>query len=135
MKRPIPSAPAADQLYPELPATEPVSFRLQKIGELQKQLAEERDSRATLYKKYRRGVNAADGIDTALVTTSTAAGAAGTALLTTVVATLFVVALEVAALAAGLAGIGSKFVNRKLLAKARKHDEIRVGRIQTQHHL
>lgn len=74
-----PSAPLAgsieqdmDKLYPRLPAEDGVNFRLQKIGELQKQLETERDSRAQLYKRYRRGVNAhaADGIDTVLVIVS-----------------------------------------------------------------
>ena len=37
-----------------------------------------------------------------------------------------VVALEAAALACGLAGIAGKYISRRLLVKAKKHDEIRV---------
>jgi hypothetical protein len=118
------------ELYPKLPAQEMegggTSFRLQKISELQRQLEGERDARAALYKKYRRGVNAADGLDATLATVSLATGAGGIALLTTVVAAPVVVALEVTAVACGLAGIGCKYVSRKLQAKTRKHDEIRV---------
>ena len=128
------SAPPADMpLYPELPEETSAgpekdggSFRLQTIGELQTWLEAQRDGRAALYKKYRRGVNVADGIDTALVATGMAAGAIGIGLLTTVVAAPVVVVLEVTALACGLAGIGCKFVSRRLLTKARKHDEIRI---------
>ena len=46
--------------------------------------------------------------------------------MTTVVAASIVVALEAITLASGLAGIGCKFIRRKLLLKARKHDEVRV---------
>ena len=45
-------------LYPELPANEMdgVSFCLQKISELQKQLEGEKEARAALYKNYRFAV-------------------------------------------------------------------------------
>ena len=46
--------------------------------------------------------------------------------MTTVVAASIVIALEAITLACGLAGIGCKFISRKLLLKARKHDEVRV---------
>ena len=77
-----------------------------------------------MYKKYRRAINAADGIDTVLVTSSLGMGAAGVGLLSTIIAAPVVVALEAAALACGLASIAGKYVSRRLLAK--KHDEIRV---------
>ena len=58
-----------------------------------------------MYKKYRRAINAADGIDTVLVTSSLGMGAAGVGLLSTIIAAPVVVALEAAALACGLASI------------------------------
>ena len=79
-----------------------------------------------MYKKYRRAINAADGIDTVLVTSSLGMGAAGVGLLSTIIAAPVVVALEAAALACGLASIAGKYVSRRLLVKAKKHDEIRV---------
>ena len=127
-----PSAPPAEvgttveieRLYPSL--DEGNHFRLQKVCEIQQQLEKERDVRAALYKKYRRGINAVDGVDTALVGASLAMGAAGVALLTTVIAAPIVLGLEIAAVACGLAGMAGKFVGRRLLIKAKKHDELRV---------
>lgn len=117
-------------LYPSLePSAPPMdggSYRLQKISEIQKHLEQERDQRSTLYKKYRRGVNAADGVDTVFVTASLGMGAAGVGLLTTIIAAPIVLGLEVSALACGLVGIAGKFVSRRLLVKAKKHDEVRV---------
>ena len=102
------------------------SFRLTEIRNLERRLEHERDERAKLYKKYRRVINVINGVDTALVASSLGMGAAGVGLLSTVIAAPVVVALEAAALACGLAGIAGKYVSRRLLVKARKHDEIRV---------
>ena len=55
-------------LYPELPKEmDGVSFRLQKISELQKQLGGEKEARTALYKKYNRAVNTLGGADAALL--------------------------------------------------------------------
>lgn len=116
---------AQPQLYPDLSA-QGHGFRLQKICELQKQLEGERDTRAALYKKYRRGINLVDGFDTALAIASLVTGAGGIVLLATIIATPVVVILEACALAFGLASVVCKFVSRKLATKAKKHDEIRV---------
>ena len=67
------------KLYPSLPAvpTAPVmsdgegnKYRLQQINSLKRQLEDEREKRASLYKKYRRVINFVDGADTALLSTS-----------------------------------------------------------------
>ena len=47
-------------------------------------------------------------------------------MLSTIIAAPVVVALEAAALACGLAGIAGKYISRRLLVKAKKHNEIRV---------
>ena len=60
-----------------LVATEQKTHRLQHISRLQRQLEEERDLRAALYKKYHRGVNVLDGIDTTLITVSMGLGVGG----------------------------------------------------------
>jgi hypothetical protein len=126
MKTQKPSAPHEEtgRLYPGL--DEGNHYRLQKISEIQQQLEKEIDVRRALYKKYRRGINAVDGVDTALVAASLGMGAAGVALLTTIVAAPIVLGLEIAAVACGLAGMAGKFVGRRLLVKAQKHDEVRV---------
>ena len=55
-------------LYPPLESGE--THRLQPVAEVRVRLEKERDFRASMYKKYRRGANVADGIDTALSVTS-----------------------------------------------------------------
>ena len=130
-----PTAPTAD-LYPELPATEPApgrQYRLQQVDRLKRQLEEERDGRAALYKKYRCGVNAIDGVDAALLAGSMGMGIGGVGLLSTMIAAPVVLGLEAAALACGLLGGAGKVVSRCLAVEAKKHDEIRVltGKLNT----
>ena len=102
------------------------SYRLQEISLLRKRLEEERDKRAALYKKYHRGVNALDAVDTTLLTASMGMGIAGVGLLSTIVSAPIVLALEIAALACGTLGTAGKFISRRLAVKAKKHDQIRV---------
>ena len=123
------TAPSVEtQLYPDLPTSEMQgeSYRLQQVSLLKQRLEEEREKRAALYKKYHRGVNAVDGIDTALLAASMAMGASGVGLLSTVISAPIVLGLEAAALLCGLLGIGGKFVGKKLQVKAQKHNDIAI---------
>lgn len=118
-------------LYPELPVTPGMSekdqsYRLHEISRLKKRLEDEREKRGQLYKKYRRGVNVLDGVDTALLTAGMGMGIGGVGLLSTVVAAPVVLCLEIAALVCGTLGVAGKFVGRRLAVKAKKHDEVRV---------
>ena len=131
MKQVTPTAPCVDgdTLYPKLPdATVPPdqSYRLQEISQLKKHLEDERDKRGQLYKKYRRGVNALDGVEAALLTACMGLGVGGVGLLSTIIAAPVVLGLEVAALGCGVLGVAGKFVGRRLAVKARKHDKIRI---------
>ena len=92
-----------------------VGFRLEK----------ERDFRASMYKKYRRGANVVDGIDTALSVTSVGLAASGVGLLSTIIAAPVALGFQARAIECGLLGAGGKLVGRRLQAKARKHDLIR----------
>ena len=129
--------PVNAPLYPELPAgpaeTQSVNntppdqyFRLQEISRLRKHLEDEKDKRSQLYKKYRRGINAVDAADTALISASMGMGIGGVGLLTTVIAAPVILGLEIAALRCGLLGVAGKFIGRRLSVKAKKHDEVRV---------
>ena len=69
-------------LYPPLESGE--THRLKHVAEIPS--LKERDFRASMYKKYRRGVNVADGIDTALSVTSVGLAASGVGLLSTIIA-------------------------------------------------
>ena len=123
-------------LYPNLSAASvqlqdskndmPQSYRLQEVSQLKKRLEDEKDKRAELYKKYRRGVNALDGVDTALLTVGMGMGVGGVGLLSTIIAAPVVLGLEIAALTCGVLGMAGKFVGRRLAVKAQKHDEVRV---------
>ena len=140
MKREVsvtPSAPPAlrassdgtPALYPELPSspTPPDQFfRLQEISRLRKQLEDEKEKRSQLYKKYRRGINAVDAVDTALISVSMGMGIGGVSLLTTIVAAPIVLGLEIAALGCGLLGVTGKFIGRRLSVKAKKHSDLVV---------
>ena len=126
----MPTAPTVEKMYPllaaELQQDDGSSFRLTEIRNLERRLEQERDHRANMYKKYRRAINAVDCIGTVLVASSLGMGAVGVGLLSTIIAAPIVVALEAAAVACGLAGIAGKYISRRLLVKATKHDEIRV---------
>ena len=101
-------------------------YRLQKISELEKFLEGERDARCVMYKKYKRGLNVTDGLDTAMACASLGLGASGIGLLTTVIAAPVVIGLEAAAGVCALVGIAGKFIGRKLWVKAEKHSQIRM---------
>ena len=116
-----------EELYPELlKEMDGVSFHLQNICELQKHLTGEKEVRVALYKKYRRVVNALDGIDTALLATTMGLGVGGVGLLSTIIAAPIALCLEAAAPGCGLVSVGCKFASRGLKTKAKKKDEIYV---------
>ena len=109
-------------LYPPLKGGE--THRLQHVAEVRFRLEKERDFRASMYKKYRRGTNVADGIDTALSVTSVGLSVSGVGLLSTIIAPV-ATGLQAGAIVCGLLGAGGKLLGRRLQAKARKHDLIR----------
>jgi len=117
------SVESTSPLYPKL---QDHSYRLQEISHLKKRLEDERVKRAVLYKKYRRGVNVLDGVDTALLTAGMGMGVTGVSLLSTIVAAPVVLGLEIAALVCGTLGVAGRFIGRRLAVKAKKHDEVRV---------
>ena len=69
--------PTAPSLYPELPVEDGQNYRIQKISEIEQTLIKERDNRQALYKKYKRGINATDGVNTTLISGSVIMGGIG----------------------------------------------------------
>ena len=112
-------------LYPPLETTGD-NHRLQHVAEVRSRLEKKRDFRASLYKKYRRGANVVDGLDTGLPVAGAPMAATGVGLLTTIIAAPVAIGLQAGAIACGMLGAGGRFICRKLEAKARKHDQIRV---------
>ena len=80
--------------------------------------------RSSMYKKYRRGANVADGVDTALLVTSVGLAASGVGLLSTIIAAPVSIGLQAREIVCGLLGGGGKLVSQRLQAKARTHDLI-----------
>lgn len=123
----IPSAPTGEihavEGYGQSPGH---AYRLQKIGEVQKELEIERDKRANLSKKYHRSAKIIGGVDNVLVLSTMGLGVAGIGVLSTIIAAPIAIAMEGAALGAGLLSIIGTQVNKKLMLKAEKHEKIKV---------
>jgi hypothetical protein len=134
MQRRMPTSrfntPTAPVEYPELKASfgeKPDQVvRLQEILRSRNHIEYEKEKRQQLYKKYRRWINIVDAIDTFLLLVSLGLGVGGLGLLTTIVAAKVVIGLEIGAISCGIISVGLKIVDRRLIDKATKHDEIRI---------
>ncbi|KAH3840253.1 hypothetical protein DPMN_113700 [Dreissena polymorpha] len=100
------------------------SYRLQKINEIQKEIAAERDKRANVIKKYHRAVRIVAGVDNALVVSSMMLGTTGIGVLSTIIAVPVAIAMEGAAFGLRLLSIVGGQTNKKLSMKAEKHEKI-----------
>jgi len=120
---PVASAPEAEILIVEGSAH---SYRLVKINEIQKEIQAERDKREHMSKKYHRAVKIIAGVDTALVVSSIGMGAAGIAVLSTIVSAPIAMVMEGTAMVIGFASIIGTHVNKKLSLKAEKHEQIKT---------
>ena len=101
------------------------AYRLQKIGEIQKEIESEKEKRMVLSKKYHRAVRIITSVDSALQASGIALGTIGLGF-DTIVAAPVVIACESVALGAGFLSIVGGQVNKKLSLKAEKHEKIKV---------
>ena len=129
MYQPLTSSLVTQAIQPyatTLPSAQTVqSFRLHKINEIQKILESERDIRAHLAKKYQRGINILSGLTYAFEFASVGLGITGVTLLTTVIATPVVIAMEGVALGVGgLSAAINLICDKALSSKAKKHYQI-----------
>jgi len=120
------SAPPAEKIYPVLPSEYPVDYRITQCSSVKQMFEVEYEKRSTLHKKYSKAVNTLANVDVALGCAGAACGTSGVVLLATVVAAPAGVGLGASAVVCSLLGVCGKFVARKLAAKVRKHNEIRV---------
>ena len=111
--------PSAPNLYPDLPIEDGQNYRLQKISEIEKTLINERDIRKSLNKKYKRGINITDGVDTALISASIILASIG-------IAIPIALPLEIIAAVCGGLGVSIKLIRRKLMSKTQKHSNIQT---------
>ena len=100
-----PTAP----LYPELPTEDGQNYILQNISEIENQLKAERNARKALYKKYKKGINTSDGVDSVFISTSIIMGGVG-------LAVPALLPIEIVAIACGCIGVCIKLV--RLMTKA-----------------
>ena len=105
--------PTVPNLYPELPIEDGQNYRLQKISEIERTLINERDMRKSLYKKYKRGINITDGVDTGLISASVILASVG-------ITVPIMLPLEIAAVVCGGLGMCVKLIRRKLMTKTQK---------------
>ena len=99
-------------------------YRLKKNTEIQMNLEEERIRRRRLSENYYRIVTWVNNSDVVLIAVSMGLGIAGVGLLSTIVAAPVVVALEILSICTGILSIIGKYVSKKLLLKAQKHEKI-----------
>ena len=111
--------PTAPNLYPELPIEDGQNYRLQKISEIERTLINERDMRKSLYKKYKRGINITDGVDTSLISVSVILASVG-------ITVPIMLPLEIAAVVCGGLGMCVKLIRRKLTTKTQKHCNVQT---------
>ena len=80
---------------------------MDRISEIEKQLITERDARKALYKKYKRGINITNGVDTAFISASVIMAGVG-------LAVPVMLPLEIVAIVCGCMGACVKLLRRKL---------------------
>ena len=102
------------------------AYRLAKIVDIQKEIQTERDKRAVLNTKYRKGVRIINVVDTISDLVALASGAATITVLSTIVAAPIAVALQGLAVGAGVFSVIGRVVNRKLTLKSEKHRQIKT---------
>ena len=102
-----------------MPTEDGQNYRLQKISEIEKQLITERDTRKKMYKKYKRGINITDGVDTAFISASVIMAGVG-------LTAPNMLPLEIVAIVCGYMGICVKLLRRKLMTKTQKHYEMKT---------
>ena len=89
-------------------------------------LEKEVETREALSKKYFRAAKIVDNMDTVLITITIGAGAGGISLLSTIVASSAVIAIEGVALFTGLLSIIGKYSVKMSMSKAEKHEKIKT---------
>lgn len=94
-------------------------YRLQKILEIERTLISEREMRKLMYKKYKRGINITDGVDTAFISLSVILATVG-------ITAPMIFPIEIIAAVCGGIGVCVKIIRRKLMTKTQKHSKIKT---------
>ena len=101
-------------------------YRLAKIVEIQNEIEREREKRAVLNAKYRKGVRIINVVESISALVVMGSGVSSIAVLSTIVAAPIAVALQIAAVGAGVCSTVVRVLNGKFAVKAEKHEKIRM---------
>ena len=101
-------------------------YRLQKISEIQKQLEAEKEKRADLGRKYKKGIKAVNAIDYVLATSIMGLSVVGVGLVATIIAAPAVITTETVTIGEGVLFVLNRQLNKKLVIKANKHEKLEV---------
>ena len=102
-------------------------YRLSEIVKWRRALLDEIEKRELLYKKYSKAIDMMEILDVGFVAGYMAFGVVDIALLASVIGTPIVLGLNALGVCCGVGGVTAKFLRKKFLLKAKKHDEIRVA--------
>ena len=117
--------PSAPNIYPDLTESAEIllddgqNYRLQKISEIERVLIRESEIRKSLYKKYKRGINITDGVDTLLISSSVILAGVG-------IAIPVLLPVQIVAAVCGSVGVCIKLIRRRLTTKSNKHYKIKT---------
>ena len=101
-------------------------YRIERIKSIVGGVIKDRDSRRSMYKKYRKAANVVDNIDNGLISVSILMGIGGVGILSTIVAAPIAITLEATGVICCILGIGGTFIKKKLEKKAEKHHNIKL---------
>jgi len=99
-------------------------YRLAKIVEIQNEIEREREKRAVLNAKYRKGVRIINVVESISALVVMGSSVSSIAVMSTIVAAPIAVALQVAAVGAGVCSTVVRVLNGKFAVKAEKHEKI-----------
>ena len=101
-------------------------YRLAKITDIQKEIERERDKRAGLIEKYRKGVRIITVVDYVSDLVVLGSSASSIAVMSTIIAAPVAVVLQGVAIGAGVFSIVGRVINRKFTLKTEKHEKIKM---------
>src|SRR5688572_17736039 len=101
-------------------------YRLAKITDIQKEIEIERDKRAGLIVKYRKGVRIITVVDYVSDLVVLGSSASSIAVMSTIIAAPVAVVLQGVAIGAGMFSIVGRVINRKFALKTEKHEKIKI---------
>ena len=102
------------------------NYRMERILEVRRLLEQEIHSRKSLYNKYKKATNTLSAIDIALLTVGLGSTVASVGLLSSIIGAPAAMPVQAVGIVSGVLGAVGKFVERRLMIKVKKHNDIVV---------